>query len=346
MNKYRYVALFSAAVILAGCTAQTRQVVADSGDSVGHYSIPGAYIQAKLELSYPESLIDNSSDGSPLDFSNVQHKIKVTLTPKKYSHSQIPVSYKPNSFSHDKLTIELDEGGYLKQVATDTSDQTAEFITNAVSLYTQGQRLAVDLGPPANVLSRDGGTIDQEIYRILDPWSTSPVTIDPIGNRTGDEITISFSSPPGTSSGSFSVADCQDKICYPALVTRLVEVESFAGLEQHAVAVPDPGRLFAIDFSRAAFVQKTITVDFEEGIFKKIALDKPSEANAVIQVPLNVLKAIVALPAELIQFKIDTTNTATEELEAQKGLIEAQQALIEALATAEDAQADGDAPPQ
>src|SRR3546814_7951437 len=77
--------------------------------------------------------------------------------------------------------------------------------------------------------------------------------------------------------------------------------------------LPTKAKLVAIPVKRAAVVENTTTIDFEEGTLKQVDISKPSEVLEIVSLPVEILKAIVAIPAELIQLKIDTTNQERSE---------------------------------
>ena len=77
---------------------------------------------------------------------------------------------------------------------------------------------------------------------------------------------------------------------------------------------------------------KTITnVDFENGMIKQFDVTRPSSALAVAELPLALLRALIAIPTELIQLKIDTSGKNKALYEAQREEIEAQEVLIRKL---------------
>src|SRR3546814_19555736 len=78
--------------------------------------------------------------------------------------------------------------------------------------------------------------------------------------------------------------------------------------DRTSLLLPTKAKLVEIPVTRAAFVEKTTTIDFEEGTLKQVDISKPSEVLEIVSLPVEILKAIVAIPAELIQLKIDTTN--------------------------------------
>ncbi|MFP6740060.1 MAG: hypothetical protein VCD33_00285, partial [Alphaproteobacteria bacterium] len=84
-----------------------------------------------------------------------------------------------------------------------------------------------------------------------------------------------------------------------------------------------------MNIDRTMFVNQATTIDFDDGMLRKIDIDKPSEALAAIQIPIDIVNAIVAIPAELIQFKIDTSGQSEELHEAQIGELMAREDLLD-----------------
>ena len=65
--------------------------------------------------------------------------------------------------------------------------------------------------------------------------------------------------------------------------------------------------------------------------------DKPSQLAAVARLPVEILKAIVEVPASILKLRVDydsqavaLTETQTKRLKAQVDLLKAQQALQDA----------------
>jgi hypothetical protein len=87
--------------------------------------------------------------------------------------------------------------------------------------------------------------------------------------------------------------------------------------------------ILSLDIRRAAFVTKTHTLTFSNGVLISSAMTKPSEVLGFMSIPLDVAKAIVAVPGSIVKFRIDTTTQSKELVKAQKNLVEAQKELIQ-----------------
>src|SRR3546814_13925539 len=118
---------------------------------------------------------------------------------------------------------------------------------------------------------------------------------------------------------------CKVGICYrPEEPFDLVLFVDKAEYDRTSLLLPTKAKLVEIPVTRAAFVEKTTTIDFEEGTLKQVDISKPSEVLEIVSLPVEILKALVDIPAELIPLKIDTTNQEKTLIDAQKANIENQ----------------------
>lgn len=317
----------------------------DKTESIGHYAIPQAMLELTIELKYPKAALTDAMALRTGAVSMTVKTVQTVLVPAAH----IPLHYAPSSFSSDKVTLDVNEKGFLTQVAVDVDDKSAEFIDKIVDIAGAAVKIT-DLHPATvYTLDSDSGEITQEIRHLLNPYSDHD-EIDVIENIGGNEIQIDLSTQ-GVSDISRRVPNqdqiekrCANKICYPGLVARSINFTGPAGTtDTKLVVIPDLRYLFEIDLVRAAAVKKVVTADFADGMLTKLVLDKPSQALAIAEIPFNVLSAIVAIPAEIVQLKIDTSSQNKDLLDAQKDLIEAQQSLLEAVqkAKSENATDDG-----
>lgn len=103
------------------------------------------------------------------------------------------------------------------------------------------------------------------------------------------------------------------------------------------IMVADPLRTFVVDNSRTAFVKKTVNLTVTDGVLTTIDVEKPSELLAAISLPVDVLKVIASIPAELLSIKVkqisdekSLSSAQVEMLKLQIELIKQRQALIDA----------------
>lgn len=88
------------------------------------------------------------------------------------------------------------------------------------------------------------------------------------------------------------------------------------------VSVMDTKKMFNVPITRASFVKKTNKIVLSNGIVTSNEIKKPSSVEGFLSIPINIAKAIVSVPAQLVQLKIDTTTrnknleTAVKDLNA------------------------------
>ena len=65
--------------------------------------------------------------------------------------------------------------------------------------------------------------------------------------------------------------------------------------------MPNRAPIFALSVNRALFVDSKTTVEFENGLMKNVALDKKSELNAIVDIPLYAINVVLDIPAATLR---------------------------------------------
>ena len=138
--------------------------------------------------------------------------------------------------------------------------------------------------------------------------------------------------------GGVVAAPCTEGICtrmvHPAILSvRAGERE----ISSQIFSMPNDSAAVAVPLSRATFVKSTHAITLSNGLVATTQTTKDSEVLAAAKIPFDILKAVFAAPAELVQLKVNLTNTEKtlllaekEKLEAEKGRLEAEKQLAEA----------------
>ncbi len=93
------------------------------------------------------------------------------------------------------------------------------------------------------------------------------------------------------------------------------------------VMLPNEGPTAYIPIKSAAFVKTVNDVEFENGVIKSWTTDRPSEALEFIRLPVEILKAFVSVPADIIKLRVDLSTQDASLAEKQIAQIEAQERL-------------------
>ena len=94
---------------------------------------------------------------------------------------------------------------------------------------------------------------------------------------------------------------------------------------------PDATTRFALPIQGAAFAKVSAKYAFKDGMPISADIDRPSQLVAVTALPVDILKALISVPAELIKLRVDYSSQAAAQAEAQVREAKAQQDLIKAL---------------
>lgn len=99
------------------------------------------------------------------------------------------------------------------------------------------------------------------------------------------------------------------------------------------VELENQSPVLLLDIRRAAFGARTANFVFNEGTLLTACVSKTSEIEGFVQIPLLISRSIVAVPASIIQVRIDQFKGQTELLKAQEDLLKVQRAHLEALSS-------------
>lgn len=91
--------------------------------------------------------------------------------------------------------------------------------------------------------------------------------------------------------------------------------------------VPDDSKLVALDVNRSQWSLHKTTYDFDNGIFKNADVEIGNQVTAVAVLPLQVLKAILSVPAEIIRFRVNYDNAAAAQANQAAALVTARAQL-------------------
>ena len=83
------------------------------------------------------------------------------------------------------------------------------------------------------------------------------------------------------------------------------------------ISVADVDKLIVIPVKRTPFVKRVNKIGITDGIIISNEINNPSSVEGFITVPINIAKAIISIPAQMLQFKFDNTKKS-EDFEKEK----------------------------
>jgi len=246
------------------------------------------------------------------------------------------VEYNPSIFSNDTLVkIGIGKNGLLTTIETQTEDTSSKVLAKLVEL---GKTIALRLPSPTPAAER---AVPCQMDVTFDPLEIHKNEYqnlrDQIAKRlqafdrevTGFEIVPAHEPsrmPNWEGSRPTSVEGIVHRPLLPYFF-RLKTNDGLVSLAPQIVYLPNEAPYFTIDIKRRAFIENKYTLTFTDGILTEVSWVKPSEALGFVQLPIDIAKAIVAIPGEMLTVKVNNAKAEAEMLNAQKALLDAREEL-------------------
>ena len=256
------------------------------------------------------------------------------------------LTHDPRFTASDNLVVHKTDSGLLQKVDLKSNDETGDVIVTAVDLAKSiFLGIPSEATPPATILGIESARV-LVFEAQFDPFNQTVLekvlsaASEATHNANGNSR-LSLSARferSGVAVGAEQIAKptlCTASICYREMATfDLIIRDGTKEVFRQKVGLPDKTRISGFSIERAAFVEKRTILDFSNGVLKQIQVDKPSQAVKLLRIPLDIASAVIAIPAEIIQLKIDTTSDTdklhdarTKELDAKIKLLEKEREL-------------------
>lgn len=226
-----------------------------------------------------------------------------------------------SAWANDKAVFKVSNG--LLQSIGSTPESRVPTIAQTVLTAVSDARKLLEL-------RKEVSDAKQPQILMIDPFDPQPgygVTIDPTLDP-GLKGRIDVKKPRGCP----SMADGKNGrgfICVPVMTVVGVTVVTNSKLYEFRALVADPYLTYAIPMGRTACAKRETTVKLADGIVSEFEATRPSEVEACLSIPLNVVKAIIAAPFDAITGRTARLNAEKDLAKAQLELIKAQAALLE-----------------
>lgn len=251
------------------------------------------------------------------------------------SENLVELKYSRSVFAEDHLKIKINSKGLLESVGVTTEDKSVSIvkeISKAPSVIFNGESEGVER---LQVVEEE--VEEQEFSKVflIDPSNLKDEYEWVIHADKTNSINVSFVLKRNSMShGETTVHDIDET---DGVYSRPIEANRFtiepqevslkkSGVSESFVEfLPSSTRLIHHPIKRSSFVKKEYTLSFEEGIIKESEVKKPSEVDGFISIPINIAKAIVSIPAQLVSFRI---NSIKNEKALQEELTKLETAVI------------------
>lgn len=244
------------------------------------------------------------------------------------------LQYDVDPLSSEKVKIETDSMGLLKKIDVTSTDplpaavhDLAKFIVSAsTGVFTPAQ-LSVQ-----SMQSQDENSEAPKLFKVDAVFDPSKDKLKDLTDHLGKYgVTLTAERVGSKVNGNGYNVDCTKFVCYRFLLPWKISVtDNVAHMKTDVVVLlPNEAPIAGIDVQRLSLVENKTILEFNKGILTSSIYDNPSTVTSVLQLPINMLKAIVSIPAALFQFTLKS-QTDTAELKANADLIKLQTDLLKA----------------
>ena len=249
----------------------------------------------------------------------------------------------------DKVEIVMTEDGLLTSVSSTVTDEGPKVVAQLAQLA----RLAagVPVKPKGADESIEGQTVSWDLVAavVVDP--TDPADVRKLYNSY--QITLKATpmisgAEAGcvlTPAGACEPVCRQSGVCYRPVIPYSVTISPSAVLTppsnrnevaaldvmpdgiQQIYMLPNRSPVVCLPIERAPFVSSKFRVDFSNGLLTKMSSTKPSEILGFMSIPIDIARAIVSIPGELLQVKVTNYGNVAKAAENEQKALEALESL-------------------
>jgi hypothetical protein len=272
------------------------------------------------------------------DKGNPAYRITPSVMPDQSARYRL--RYAAIAAVDDDVKIDVDSNLLLTTAKTDVQDRTGDILIAAAKTAASVARIGTLRLIPSDKPAPPPRCSTKPFTAVL--------TLDELrrGRELPDCSTVRLVGPPMAAPPSAEPAPrCDFSLCFRTTMTVIARITPGDGNGRDAqdfsfVAI-DPSRTEGIDLQGAPLVKRVNTLAFQNGLLTSTRVEKPSSALAAANLPLEIAKAILSAPAELLTLRYksegDVLKGKAEVLRAQKDVLDAQQKLQEAVAAANNA---------
>ncbi|GAA4318650.1 hypothetical protein [Flaviaesturariibacter amylovorans] len=293
------------------------------GEADQYYYLPHARISLKATATI---VLEKSADSRMI----VNHRLaeiriepSVEITPDP--DCRVLITYHGNWFTSDEIQVATSGTGLLENAKAVSEDRLPHIIAQATTAATELQENMKNASVPFERVLSEPTVIEiiQETRSFT--VSSSDLRATSIDRKWRIPLAGLHEGGDPVVDASFTLENpspirhrSNDGTRYDGLLTRpLIEhtvTLKKEGLEDTSLTflVPDTGSLIKIPVRRSSFVKRQHAPRFTTGLLVDNVITKPSEFEGMISIPINILKAIISIPAQLLQFRITRVQQETE----------------------------------
>jgi hypothetical protein len=343
MEWYIIIGLFIVVLLtgaLSSCTVVKTNYSSNSKKAATvYYYLPESIL--KIKSTVKVAVVYNSDD-STLNGSSriIEQSFGTTAEMIADTKDLLSLNYKPNALMSDEIKYGVNTKGLLETVNITTEDRTSDIIVKlaeapqiilgtssgaarAPKTIVKIKEFSADFIVKASAISNTPLSINWQIVLINELGKDEFLTIQGDFKISSQDIMPNASTLSNLVNygAAASPTDEMEGIFTRPLKNVQLKFEStFSGFNNSLptnITIADNSKLIIIPVNRTAFVKRVNKIAIQDGIIQSNEITKPSSVEGFISIPINIAKAIVSIPSQLVQFKFDNTKRL-DDLEKAK----------------------------
>jgi hypothetical protein len=322
--------------ILSGCSVvKTNYSTASKKEATVYYYLPESLIKirslVKIAVMYNED--DSTLNGSTRI---IEQSFTATTEMIADTKDLLALNYKPNALMSDDIKYAVNAKGLLETVNITTEDRTADIIaklaeapqtifgisggaSKAPGIILKIKEYSADFAIKASSVKNTADTIPWNIIVTNELGKEEYLSIaGDFHISSADAVALPKTLAQIISAGSSSSEEEVNGILTRPIKNMQLSIQSTLGKGLPVnIVIADITKLITIPVNRTAFVKRVNKIGIADGIILSNEITKPSSVEGFVSIPINVAKAIVSIPGQLVTFKIDNTKRLNE-LEKEK----------------------------
>ena len=227
------------------------------------------------------------------------------------------IKYHPDYFSTDDFKIVVSESSLLENISLIADDQFSEIIATLTDAPEKVIDKASGFVRTEKEEKRDSEPVDTiEIFAVNKTFELFPENLTlkeitlrwPILVKKANRIDFNLVLINPSYIPKFQI----DESIFYGLFSRPLTRVSWEIMAPEldspitfSFIVPDISKIVKIPITRSLFVKKHHVPKLAKGLLIENYINKPSEAEGLASIPINIAKAIVSIPAQLLKFGIE-----------------------------------------
>jgi hypothetical protein len=260
------------------------------------------------------------------------------------TRSFFSIKYTPSFFSNDDLKLSINSSGLIEGINLTAEDRIANIIAEVAvapktilsadeaeakkkSLVSETSKEGVTVITETKQYNNNFFILTNEIRKenASRRWIINVDGASETDSTVDASFRLKFDIP---SPGSFLFKDNFQElegILLRPLQTIIMSTHTSSCIPplQYQLLVPDESKVVSISIKRSAFVKKVYGFKMTNGMLTENTINKPSEMEGFMSIPIKIAKAIVSIPAQIISFKIENIKHQTSLVTEQQNLSKA-----------------------